>query len=81
MGIRSAAIVLMHAYRYPGHELKLGELAREIGFTQVTLSQQASPLMKIVSRGETAVVGCISFSSASQVCRYGPEKSGRKWGK
>jgi len=55
-GIRSAAIVLMHAYRYPDHELKLGRLAREIGFTQVSLSHQASPLIKFVSRGETAVV-------------------------
>nr|WP_269850850.1 hydantoinase/oxoprolinase family protein [Methanosarcina horonobensis] len=55
-GIRSAAIVLMHAYRYPEHELKLGMLAREIGFTQVSLSHQASPLIKFVSRGETAVV-------------------------
>jgi len=55
-GIRSAAIVLMHAYRYPEHELKLGRLAKEIGFTQVSLSHQASPLIKFVSRGETAVV-------------------------
>ena len=55
-GIRSAAIVLMHAYRYPEHELKLGRLARETGFTQVSLSHQASPLIKLVSRGETAVV-------------------------
>ena len=55
-GIRSAAIVLMHAYRYPEHELKLGRLAREIGFTQVSLSHQASPLIKLVSRGETTVV-------------------------
>lgn len=55
-GIRSAAIVLMHAYRYPEHELKLGKLAQEIGFTQVPLSHQASPLIKLVSRGETAVV-------------------------
>ncbi|MGB9938280.1 hydantoinase B/oxoprolinase family protein [Methanosarcina sp.] len=55
-GIRSAAIVLMHAYRYPEHELKLGRLAREIGFTQVSLSHQASPLIKLISRGETTVV-------------------------
>lgn len=55
-GIRSAAIVLMHAYRYPEHELKLGRLAREIGFTQVSLSHQTSPLIKLVSRGETTVV-------------------------
>ncbi|HWQ48779.1 MAG TPA: hydantoinase B/oxoprolinase family protein [Methanosarcina sp.] len=55
-GIRSVAIVLMHAYRFPEHELKLGRLARDIGFTQVSLSHQASPLIKLVSRGETTVV-------------------------
>ncbi|MDY9924700.1 hydantoinase B/oxoprolinase family protein [Methanosarcina sp.] len=55
-GIRSAAVVLMHAYRYSEHELKLGRLAQEMGFTQVSLSHQASPLIKFVSRGETAVV-------------------------
>ncbi|HWR25282.1 MAG TPA: hydantoinase B/oxoprolinase family protein [Methanosarcina sp.] len=55
-GIRSAAIVLMHAYRYPEHEIKLGRLARAIGFTQVSLSHQVSPLIKLVSRGETTVV-------------------------
>jgi 5-oxoprolinase (ATP-hydrolysing) len=55
-GIRSVAIVLMHAYRFPEHELKLGRLAREIGFTQVSLSHQTSPLIKLVSRGETTVV-------------------------
>ena len=55
-GIRSAAVILMHSYRYPEHELKLGRLATEIGFTQISLSHQASPLIKFVSRGETAVV-------------------------
>ncbi|WP_440948427.1 hydantoinase B/oxoprolinase family protein [Methanosarcina sp. T3] len=55
-GIRSIAIIFMHSYRYPEHELKLGRLAREIGFTQVSLSHQTSPLIKLVSRGETTVV-------------------------
>ncbi len=55
-GLRSVAIALMHAYRFPEHELALGALAREIGFTQVSLSHQASPLIKLVSRGDTTVV-------------------------
>lgn len=55
-GIRSCAIALMHGYRYPQHEQALGELARQIGFTQVSLSHQVSPLMKLVSRGDTTVV-------------------------
>ena len=55
-GIRSAAIVLMHGYRYPEHELALARLAREIGFTQVSTSYGTSPLMKLVGRGDTTVV-------------------------
>ena len=55
-GIRSVAIVFMHGYRYPEHELALGRLAREIGFTQVSTSYETSPLMKLVGRGDTTVV-------------------------
>ncbi|MBW4653157.1 MAG: hydantoinase B/oxoprolinase family protein [Kaiparowitsia implicata GSE-PSE-MK54-09C] len=55
-GIRSCAIALMHGYRYPQHEQKTAELAREIGFTQVSVSHEVSPLMKLVSRGDTTVV-------------------------
>lgn len=55
-GVRSCAIVLMHGYRYPEHERKLGELARRIGFSQVSVSHEVSPLMKLVSRGDTTVV-------------------------
>ena len=55
-GFRSLAVVFMHGYRYPGHELRVAAIAREIGFTQVSVSHQASPLMKIVSRGDTTVV-------------------------
>ncbi|MDW7732971.1 MAG: hydantoinase B/oxoprolinase family protein [Methanolobus sp.] len=55
-GIRSVAIVLMHAYRYPEHELQLKGLAEEIGFPHISLSHEVSPLMKFVSSGETTVV-------------------------
>ena len=55
-GIRSVAIVFMHGYRYPAHEQKVAELARDIGFTQVSTSFETSPLMKLVSRGDTTVV-------------------------
>ncbi len=55
-GIRSAAIVFMHAYRYPAHEQRIAALAREIGFTQVSTSFEVSPLMKLVGRGDTTVV-------------------------
>ena len=55
-GIRSVAIVLMHGYRHPEHELALARLARTIGFTQVSTSYETSPLMKLVGRGDTTVV-------------------------
>jgi len=55
-GIRAVAIVMMHAWAHPAHELRLGELAREAGFTQISLSHQASPLPRIVPRGDTTVV-------------------------
>ena len=55
-GIRSVAIVFMHAYRYQQHEAMAAQLAREIGFTQISTSHQTSPLMKFVSRGDTTVV-------------------------
>ena len=55
-GLRSVAIVLMHGYRYPEHELAIARLARAIGFTQVSTSYETSPLMKLVGRGDTTVV-------------------------
>jgi 5-oxoprolinase (ATP-hydrolysing) len=55
-GIRAVAIILMHGYRYPKHELMLGDLCKEIGFTQISLSHTVSPLIKLVSRGDTTVV-------------------------
>ena len=54
-GCRAAAIVLMHGYRFPAHERRLAALAREAGFTQVSVSHETSPLMKLVSRGDTTV--------------------------
>lgn len=55
-GYRAIAIVLMHAYRFHEHENQLAALAREIGFTQISVSHQVSALMKIVGRGDTTVV-------------------------
>ncbi|MEH1873689.1 hydantoinase/oxoprolinase family protein [Nostoc sp.] len=55
-GIRSCAIVFMHSDRYPEHEQQIAKLAQKIGFTQISVSHQVSPLMKLVSRGDTTVV-------------------------
>lgn len=55
-GYRAIAIVFMHAYRYPAHEQLVARIAREIGFTQVSVSHEVSPLIKLVGRGDTTVV-------------------------
>ncbi|MBE3033537.1 MAG: 5-oxoprolinase, partial [Actinobacteria bacterium] len=55
-GYRAVAVALMHGYRYPEHERRVAQLARAAGFSQVSVSHEISPLMKLVSRGETTVV-------------------------
>jgi 5-oxoprolinase (ATP-hydrolysing) len=55
-GVRACAIVFMHGYRYTAHEQAAARMARDIGFTQVSVSHEVSPLMKLVSRGDTTVV-------------------------
>ncbi|MEA2875889.1 MAG: hypothetical protein QOF14_1085 [Hyphomicrobiales bacterium] len=55
-GIKAVAIVFMHAYRYPEHEQRVAALAREMGFAQVSVSHEVSPLIKLVGRGDTTVV-------------------------
>jgi 5-oxoprolinase (ATP-hydrolysing) len=55
-GIRSAAIVLLHGYRQGAHEDAVAGQARDVGFEQVSVSHLVSPLMKLVSRGDTTVV-------------------------
>ncbi|MFN9336701.1 MAG: hydantoinase/oxoprolinase family protein, partial [Alphaproteobacteria bacterium] len=55
-GLRAVAILMMHAWAHPAHEERLGAIAREVGFTQISLSHRASPLPRIVPRGDTTVV-------------------------
>ncbi len=55
-GIDAVAIVFMHAYRFPEHEQRVAALARELGFAQVSVSHEVSPLIKLVGRGDTTVV-------------------------
>jgi len=55
-GYRSIAIVLMHGYRYSDNEKQLDQIAKNIGYTQISTSHKVSPLMKLVSRGDTTVV-------------------------
>ena len=55
-GFKSIAIVLLHGYRYQEHEKQISLIAKDIGFTQISVSHQISPLMKIIPRGDTTVV-------------------------
>ncbi|MBI2713463.1 MAG: hydantoinase B/oxoprolinase family protein [Rhizobiales bacterium] len=55
-GIDAVAIVFMHAYRFPEHERQVARLARDMGFAQVSVSHEVSPLIKLVGRGDTTVV-------------------------
>ena len=55
-GIESVAIVFLHGCWFPDHERRVGEMARQVGFEQVSVSHEVSPLTKIVSRGDTTVV-------------------------
>ncbi|MGH8186253.1 MAG: hydantoinase B/oxoprolinase family protein, partial [Steroidobacteraceae bacterium] len=48
--------VLLHGYRYPEHERQVESLARRLGFAQISVSHRVTPLMKLVSRGDTTVV-------------------------
>ena len=55
-GFRAIAIVLLHGFRFTDHEARVAAIAREIGFNQVSVSHEVSPLMKLVGRGDTSVV-------------------------
>ena len=66
-GFRAVAVVCMHGYRYPAHEARIGEIARHLGFRQVSASYATSPLMKLVSRGETT---CVDAYLSPVIARY-----------
>lgn len=66
-GIKSVAVALAHSYACPEHELQIGELAREIGFTTVTLSHEAMPMIRLVPRGFTS---CVEAYLTPHVDRY-----------
>ncbi len=68
-GLRSAAIVFMHAYAYPAHEVLARDIARDIGFTQISVSHEVSSLIKIVPRGDTTVADAYLSPVASALCR------------
>jgi len=55
-GIRSIAIVMIHGYRFTEHERELAKMAKRMGFSQISVSHEVSPLIKMVSRGDTTTV-------------------------
>ena len=55
-GFDALAIVLMHGWRFTEHEARLADIARELGFTQISVSHEVAPLIKLVGRGDTTVV-------------------------
>ncbi|AYG62928.1 hydantoinase B/oxoprolinase family protein [Rhizobium jaguaris] len=55
-GYRAIAIIFMHAYKFPAHEAAVAKIARRLGFEQVSVSHEVSPLIKLVGRGDTTVV-------------------------
>ena len=56
MGIATLAIVLVHGWRWTAHEKRLAQIARELGFTQISVSHEVAPLIKLIGRGDTTVV-------------------------
>ncbi|WP_423597131.1 hydantoinase B/oxoprolinase family protein [Roseateles sp. MS654] len=55
-GLRACAIVFLHGWRAPEHEIAAKRLAQEAGFSQISVSHEVSPLMKLIPRGDTTVV-------------------------
>ena len=52
--MRSLAVVFLHSYTFPDHEIAIGRIAKEIGFEQISLSSQLLPMIKAISRGYSA---------------------------
>jgi 5-oxoprolinase (ATP-hydrolysing) len=55
-GIDALAIVLMHGWRFTDHERRVAQIARELGFEQISVSHEVAPLIKLIGRGDTTVV-------------------------
>jgi 5-oxoprolinase (ATP-hydrolysing) len=55
-GFRAVAVLCLHGHAFPEHERAIGRLAERIGFTQISMSSEVSPLLKLIPRGDTTVV-------------------------
>ena len=73
-GFRSVAIVLVHGWRFTDHETRVAEIAREIGFTQISVSHEVGALIKLIGRGDTTVADAyLSPVLAAYVDRVGAD--------
>ncbi|WRT69927.1 uncharacterized protein IL334_006918 [Kwoniella shivajii] len=81
-GLRAVAICLLHSYTFPQHERKIGEIARQIGFTQVSLSSDLSPAIKVLPRGNSAAIDAyLSPILRAYVDGFNSHFAGKKAGK
>ena len=55
-GVDALAIILVHGWRWTDHEARVAEIARELGFAQISVSHEVAPLIKLIGRGDTTVV-------------------------
>lgn len=53
-GLKSISVCLMHGYTFPHHEALIGKIAKEIGFSHVSLSHELMPMIKLVPRATSA---------------------------
>jgi len=74
-GIRSVAIVFMHAWRYPEHEAGVAALARDMGFPQVSVSHEVSPLIKLVGPRRHDRRRCLSVADPAPICGTGGRRA------
>ncbi len=73
-GFRSIAILLMHGYRFSDHEKRLAAIAKEIGFPQISVSHDVSPLMKLVSPRRHHRGRCLSLADPAPLREPGRER-------
>lgn len=55
-GIKSVAIVFTHSYTFTEHERRAKAIAAELGFTQISISSEVMPMVRMVPRGCTTCV-------------------------
>src|SRR5437762_3883964 len=55
-GARAVAVVFLHGWRHPHHEREAADCARALGFGEVSVSHELSPLVRYVSRADTTVL-------------------------